>query len=170
MAAAVCMEACSDGAMVIPESRGVRVSCLDGAEAIVDARYVDELSVLKNVIEDVGDVEASDAAVPLAVESGVMAKALEFLGVFRGEHADDTARRAAVKAFFDAAGSPVVIALIAAANYLGCEALLDRGCQHVADDIRGLSIEQMREKYHIVNDMTPEEEKAIVDENQWAFT
>lgn len=59
--------------------------------------------------------------------------------------------------------------LVQAANYLNIKGLLDLTCQTVADMIKGKTPEQIREKFNIKNDFTPEEEEEIKRENQWAF-
>uniref|UniRef100_A0A0E0EL06 SKP1-like protein n=1 Tax=Oryza meridionalis TaxID=40149 RepID=A0A0E0EL06_9ORYZ len=59
--------------------------------------------------------------------------------------------------------------LIMAANYLNAKDLLDLTCQHAADLIKGMTVEQVREVFHIAYDFTPEEEAEIRKENTWAF-
>lgn len=56
-----------------------------------------------------------------------------------------------------------------AANYLDIKGLLDLTCKTVADMMRGKTVEEIRETFHIKNDYTPEEEAEVRRENQWAF-
>ncbi|KAL6899726.1 hypothetical protein ACP4OV_006384 [Aristida adscensionis] len=62
-----------------------------------------------------------------------------------------------------------IIDLIEAANYLAIEGLLDLGCQAVAEKLRGRTVDQIRETFHVVNDYTKEEEEEVRAENSWAF-
>ncbi len=48
--------------------------------------------------------------------------------------------------------------LILAANYLDAPMLLDLSCAKVASMIKGRTPEEIRQKFNIVNDFTPEEE------------
>lgn len=57
--------------------------------------------------------------------------------------------------------------VILAANYLDIEDLLNDACQVVADMMKGLTTEQIRELFHIENDFTPEEEAEIKREHCW---
>ena len=59
--------------------------------------------------------------------------------------------------------------LIMAANYLNISGLLDMMCQTVADMIKGKTPEEIRRKFNIKNDFTPEEEEEVRMENTWAF-
>merc|ERR1719373_1205971 len=46
--------------------------------------------------------------------------------------------------------------------------LLDLTCAKVASMIKGKSPEEIRRKFNIQNDFTPEEEEAVRQENKWA--
>lgn len=60
-------------------------------------------------------------------------------------------------------------ALVAAADYLKVQGLLDLTCKSVADMMRGKTPEQIREVFGIESDFTPEEEEQVRRENAWAF-
>ena len=57
--------------------------------------------------------------------------------------------------------------LILAANYLDIKALLDLTCKTVADEIKGKTPEEIRIRFNIKNDFTPEEEEEVKRENAW---
>merc|ERR1712167_132262 len=62
----------------------------------------------------------------------------------------------------------VLFELILAANYMDIKPLLDLTCAKVASMIKGKSPEQIRRRFNIQNDFTPEEEEAVRAENKWA--
>ncbi|KAK1306588.1 SKP1-like protein 1B [Acorus calamus] len=59
--------------------------------------------------------------------------------------------------------------VINAANYMVVEGLMDIACRKVADRIRRLSVEEVREVFGIENDFTEEEEAELRRESEWAF-
>ncbi|GLJ19916.1 hypothetical protein SUGI_0360840 [Cryptomeria japonica] len=63
----------------------------------------------------------------------------------------------------------ILVNLLMAANFLNVSNLFDLLCKTVADKIKDLSPEQIRERFNIKNDFTPEEEDQIRREIQWAF-
>ncbi len=46
--------------------------------------------------------------------------------------------------------------------------LVDLTCAQVACFMKGRSAEEIRQRFNIENDLTPEEEEAIRAENKWA--
>ncbi|XP_062715990.1 S-phase kinase-associated protein 1-like [Aedes albopictus] len=57
--------------------------------------------------------------------------------------------------------------LIKAANYLDIRGLMALTCKTVANMMKGKTEEQMRKMFNIQNDLTPEEEQQIRQENEW---
>ena len=55
-----------------------------------------------------------------------------------------------------------------AANYMDIKPLLDLACAKVASMIKGKTPEEIRKRFNIKNDFTPEEEEAVRAENKWA--
>lgn len=62
---------------------------------------------------------------------------------------------------------PTLIEVTKAANYLHIPDLLDLCCMAVANQMRGLSVEELRSKFNICNDFTPEEEERVQKETLW---
>jgi S-phase kinase-associated protein 1 len=57
--------------------------------------------------------------------------------------------------------------LILAANYMDIKPLLDLTCATVASMIKGKTPEEIRTTFNIVNDLSPEEEAQVREENRW---
>ena len=68
---------------------------------------------------------------------------------------------------FIAVEKEILFELVLAANYLDLKPLLDLGCAKLATMIKGMSVEQIRKEFNIVNDFTPEEEARVREENKW---
>lgn len=62
-----------------------------------------------------------------------------------------------------------LMALMHAANYIDCAPLLDLCGAKMATFLKNQSVANIRARFQIVNDLTPEEEKEIENEVQWAY-
>jgi len=69
--------------------------------------------------------------------------------------------------FLDSMDEDALADVIMAANYMDVRPLLNLTCAKVAIIIRDMSPEEIREKYNIKNDFTPEEEEKLRQENKW---
>merc|ERR1712166_1069522 len=119
--------------------------------------------------EDREDWEVPDAPIPLPpVEGAILAKVIEYCA-YHKEHADE--KEDAVEAWdkaFAAVDDDTLSSLILAANYLDIKPLLDLTCKTVADYIKQCKTPQeIRRRFNIKNDFTPEEEEEVRKENAW---
>uniref|UniRef100_A0A0E0LZ45 SKP1-like protein n=1 Tax=Oryza punctata TaxID=4537 RepID=A0A0E0LZ45_ORYPU len=132
--------------------------------------------LVSNMIED----DCTENGVPLPnVTSNVLAKVLEYCkkhAAAAAAAAKDVAAKASkdqeLKSFdasFIDVDNTMLFNLILAANYLNVPSLLDLASRHMAELIKGKTVQQIRYLFGIVNDFTPEEEEEIRKENQWAF-
>ena len=71
-----------------------------------------------------------------------------------------------VKDFIDVSDE-ILFNMILAANYMDIKSLLDLTCKTVADEIKGKTPEEIRIRFNIKNDFTPEEEEEVKRENAW---
>ncbi|PJF17224.1 S-phase kinase-associated protein 1A [Paramicrosporidium saccamoebae] len=62
---------------------------------------------------------------------------------------------------------PTLIELTKAANYLNVPVLLDLCCRTIARQMTGLKAEELRKKFNLPNDFTPEEEAKMAAEFAW---
>ncbi|KAH3686291.1 hypothetical protein WICPIJ_002740 [Wickerhamomyces pijperi] len=155
----------------------IRLTTSDDQEFIVERNIIERSVLIKNLLNDTGYDEDSEA-IPLPnVRSSVFKKVIEW-----AEHHKDTtfpddddedARKSAPiddwdKDFLKVVDQEMLYEIILAANFLNIRPLLDAGCKTVAEMIRGKSADEIRRTFNIVNDFSPDEEEAIKRENEWA--
>ncbi len=121
---------------------------------------------VKNMIDDTG----LDAPVPLPmVDSDILSKVLEYCKYHHQAEAEEKAEdeKKTWDGTFVRVDDATLFNLILASNYLDIKPLLDLACKAVADEIKGKSPEEIRTRFNIKNDFTPEEEEEVKRENAW---
>uniref|UniRef100_A0A0E0LZ48 SKP1-like protein n=1 Tax=Oryza punctata TaxID=4537 RepID=A0A0E0LZ48_ORYPU len=107
------------------------------------------------------------------VASSILARVVDYLGrhaaAADADAMDDDGLHRFDADFLAGVDQDTLFDLLLAANYLQADGLLDLACKKVAGMMTGKSPEQMREIFHIVNDLTPEEENEIREEISWAL-
>ncbi len=63
----------------------------------------------------------------------------------------------------------LLVALMLAANYLNCPQLLKLCVLKLACMVKDMELDKVKKTFHIPEDITPEEEKKVRDENEWIF-
>lgn len=117
-------------------------------------------------VEDTG----SDTPVPLPmVDSKILIKVIEYC---KYHHTSEAAlvpeeEKSNWDKDFVKVDDETLFNLILAANYLDIKSLLDLTCKTVADEIKGKTPEEIRVRFNIKNDFTPEEEEEVKRENAW---
>ena len=69
--------------------------------------------------------------------------------------------------FLDSLDLPTTIELTKAANYLNVPLLLDLACRAIAKEMTGLTAKELRVKFGLPSDYTPEEEAKLACEMAW---
>jgi len=132
-----------------------------------DAAFLSD--TIKNMIDDCAD--SGDEPVPLPnVESAILRKVIEYCQYHAQATKDSKSEEEKEKwdASFVTVDDEVLFNLILAANYLDIKALLDLTCKKVAEYIKQCKTpEEIRKRFNIKNDFTPEEEEEVRRENQW---
>lgn len=140
----------------------------------VKVELLQESSNLKNMVADIGNSD-SDHPIPLSnISHETLTKVIEYLEHIV-DHQDEkvdksTLRDKDLNAWekkFCSIEIPKMYQLILAANYLDIKHLLDIGCKHLADEMFGLSPEEIREKFGIENDWSNEELAQAKLDNAW---
>ncbi|KAI5854644.1 Skp1 family, dimerization domain-containing protein [Tricharina praecox] len=154
----------------------IKLMSSDGAIIAVDKEVAERSVLIKNMLEDVGEVED---AIPIPnVNEAVLKKVIEWCEHHQGDspatnddESDSRKRSTDIEEWdqkFMQVDQEMLFEIILAANYLDIKPLLDVGCKTVANMIKGKSPEEIRKTFNIQNDFTPEEEEQIRRENEWA--
>lgn len=67
----------------------------------------------------------------------------------------------------DEADNEALLSMTFGANFMNIQRLMDVCCASIASLIKGKTPQQIRDVLHIENDLTPEEEERIAEENRW---
>ncbi|XP_010445546.2 PREDICTED: SKP1-like protein 14 [Camelina sativa] len=160
----------------------------DGESFVIEEVVARKLQIVRHMIED----ECADKAIPLTnVTRKILSMVIEYCkthvnvvhdeeeiskeGDKEKKEADSRSEEEAVKLkqweaeFLKDKDLATVFQLILAANYLNVQGLLDLTSQSVADHIKDMTPEEVREIFNIENDYTPEEEEEVRRQNSWAF-
>ncbi|CAE6064923.1 unnamed protein product [Arabidopsis arenosa] len=147
----------------------------------VDEAVARKLQIIAHMIDD----DCADKAIPLQNVTGkILAVVIEYCKKHVNdvddsddveaisENVDEEAKKELVTwdaEFMKNIDMETMFQLLLAANYLNVKSLLDLTSQTVADYIKDMTPQEVRELFNIENDFTPEEEEEIRKENEWAF-
>ncbi|KAK9286400.1 hypothetical protein L1049_014796 [Liquidambar formosana] len=153
-------------------SKKITLKCSDGQTFQVDEVVALQSETIKHIIED----DCADGVIPLPnVTSNILIKVIEYCKYHIETPFYDEITGWVNQDLLDwdndfvKVDQDTLFDLILAANYLAVKGLLDLTCRTVADKLKGRTVEQMRETFHIQNDLTPEQEENIRKEHAWAF-
>jgi S-phase kinase-associated protein 1 len=148
----------------------------DGKEYEVELEIAQQSVILKNMIEDTG----KEGKIPLNnLDIPTFDRILEFCRHYRdakmspiekplkSSNLADVVDEWYAK-FIDLEKMDDIISLVIAANYLDIDPLTELSCAKLASLIKGKTAEEIRKKFGIENDFTPEEEAQIREENKWS--
>mmetsp|Transcript_18729 Transcript_18729/g.39653 ORF Transcript_18729/g.39653 Transcript_18729/m.39653 type:complete len:157 (-) Transcript_18729:497-967(-) len=147
------------------ETNVIKLESSDG-QVIEATRDAANMSGFLNGLDD----EAGEVPVPvLQVTAGLLIKVLEYCE-YHCKAESQNMSEIEIRDWdeqFVVMDDYVLFNLILAANYLDIKGLLDLTCKKVADEIRGKTPEEIRTRFNIKNDFTPEEKEEIMRENAW---
>ena len=129
----------------------------------VEAKAAFRSITIKNMIDDTGF--QIHVPVPM-VDSSTLAKVIEYLK-YHQRAEDEGLDDQLWDVNYVKVDDETLFNLILAANYLDIKPLLDLTCKAVADEIKGKTPEEIRTRFNIKNDFTPEEEEEVKRENAW---
>lgn len=148
----------------------------DGKETLFPARVelLKESVTLSNMLEDFGSTD-DDTKIPLEkIKANSLRKIIEYLEHIESNQAEKVDMSALrdrdlndwEKKFCEMPQEEI-FELMLAVNYLDIKHLLDVTAKSVALSMKGLTAEQIREKFGIVNDWTEDELQQVKRENEW---
>jgi S-phase kinase-associated protein 1 len=155
----------------------------DGAKVRATSLAVKQSITFGTMLEILDEEMTRDMPIPVPeVDGETLSKVVEWceqhrddkvpeLGyerVERPNHATTAAVPGWDAQFLEPLDRDLLFKITNAANYLEIQLLLKYGVQVIAKRIKGMSIPEMREFLNIENDLTPEQEAEIREQNKWA--
>ena len=149
----------------------------DGQHVVIDAATAKMCTMVRAMADSI-DID-SPIELPV-VSAATLAKVVEYCT----RHApaacervpspvpwarEATTNSAATRAYLEAMEQTMLFDVLIAANYLGVAPLVDAVCEFVANLIKGKTVEEIRRTFNIQSDFSAEEERRLLEENQWAF-
>lgn len=145
----------------------------DGASLLIDRAVISSRSaVIHDMLEDL-DEDTTDPIPVSEVEGDILKRVVAWC-----EHHKDDAPEpqsylgpkeiSAWDKEFINASNEVIFDIILAANFLDIKGLFDLGVKTVANSLKGRTPAEIREKYNIVADLSPEDLEEIKKKNAWA--
>ena len=153
----------------------VKLATAEGEIVEVDKNIASHSVLIRGIIEDSGIED--DIPLP-QIKKPILEKILEYCNYIeknappeidkplRSNQLSDVVNE--YYATFVNVEQELLFELILASNFLDIKSLLELCCAKVASMIKGMTIPEIRDYFHIENDFTPEEEAQIMDENRWA--
>lgn len=141
----------------------------------VSLAVVAQFKTLKEMIEDFGGVEKITVAIPVHNVNGPTFGAIvDLVLLLQQRNVKAFGVRDRLEPWMrdfirarEAKKKTNIYAMIMALNYLDSGYVLSIAQEYVAEQMRGMTPTDLRAKFNIVNDFTPEEESEIRRENQW---
>ncbi|KAJ2492175.1 hypothetical protein IWW37_001623 [Coemansia sp. RSA 2050] len=149
----------------------IRLKSSDGRLFAVDEKTGFMSTLIKDIVTDLG---ATTEPIPLPNVSGdILVEIVRYCRYHKDDARlsnsvpdilqDDSLIEAWDRKFMNMDDSKM-LKVISAADYLNIEPLVDLGCLAIAKIIRVLSVEEIRKRYNVVDDFTPEQREQIQKE------
>ncbi|XP_019170956.1 PREDICTED: SKP1-like protein 1A [Ipomoea nil] len=145
----------------------VRLRANDGEEFEVAESVVALSQIIKFAMEDSDMGENSVIPLP-KVDGETLAKIVEYCKVHTAAGKTNAEKKEFDQKLVEVEQAELY-ALLTAANYLAISELKEKLVRRVADMIKGKTPEEIRKTFNMENDLSPEEEEEIRNENPWAF-
>uniref|UniRef100_A0A0E0EEN4 SKP1-like protein n=1 Tax=Oryza meridionalis TaxID=40149 RepID=A0A0E0EEN4_9ORYZ len=151
-------------------SRTIHLKSKDGKQHDVTEASARLSKTIAGMILAGGGGGGADQCIPTPdVDHETLRVVMQYCDKHAADDADEEDLKEWDEDFVDELDQDALFDVIAAANYLDIDGLLNLTCKRVADTIKGKTPEEIRKEFNIVNDLSKEEEEEIRRENPWAF-
>ena len=137
----------------------------DEKEYKISSELLKDSETIQGLIDNVG---LENTSIPLPnIDSKILEKIIYYLEYTNNKELSPEEKTNKEKELLDI-DDDTMFNLILGCNYLQLNNLLDKCCKVVADIIKECkNPEEIRKRFNIKNDFTPEEEEEIIRENSW---
>ncbi|KAK6924348.1 SKP1 component, POZ domain [Dillenia turbinata] len=150
----------------VPPARKITLKSEEGELIEIEERVARQSDVIKNILDE---VESQNVDIPVPnVKASILNKVISYCTFYLQKKSDKEALKAFNKEFVEENWN-ILLDLITATNYLLVKQMYEFMCQAVANKMKKMSVEEVREYFGVVNDYTPEEEEEYRAKNKWAF-
>ncbi|OTA64032.1 E3 ubiquitin ligase complex SCF subunit scon-3 [Hypoxylon sp. EC38] len=155
------------------------LQCEDGQFVTISREAAKNSQLLTDLMEDLSEDEV-ELPIPIQADKETLMKVVQWCELqIQQEEVEEKVEEEKpklpapiplwAKDFFEGLSQDEAFAVITAANFLDIQLLIQCTAKHIANQIKGMSTEEMREYFHIENDFSPEEEESIRRECEWAM-
>lgn len=154
----------------------LRLVTTEGAKVSADVRLADMCALIKNITDDSGILEE----IPLpSVTEPILRLIMAYCEQqnyvqpqpIKKPLASDRIEEAVTEPwhaeFINNMTEEVLTELTMATNYMDSRGLFDLCCAKIATMFKGKTVEELKARYNLTEDLTPEMEEKILKENPW---
>jgi S-phase kinase-associated protein 1 len=154
----------------------LRLVTTEGAKVNADVRLADMCALIKNITDDSGILEE----IPLpSVTEPILRLIMAYCDrqnyvqpqPIKKPLASDRIEEAVTEPwhaeFINNMTEEVLTELTMATNYMDSRGLFDLCCAKIATMFKGKTVEELKARYNLTEDLTPEMEEKILKENPW---
>ena len=158
------------------EEKNITLSLPNNQKKIVKYELANKLTLISQMLEDMEDISVEDE-IPLidpSCDIDTINLVFDFLE-WSSDKTETYIKENSVQFLSNSCNlqgaDPSLFNLIKCVNYLDRKDLLDASCRLVANEIKKCKgPEEIRQRFNIINDFTPEEEQSIQADMAWSST
>jgi hypothetical protein len=146
----------------------IKISNNGGPVHQISERAASQSAIIMDCISDMDlDITSDAAVIPLFMDVSEEVLTEYIIPFLEGQHDDFSSREAMI---FAIPSAEETCQVLTGANYLAVEPLVNAAARAIADQLMGLTTEEMRAWFGIENDLTPQELAQLARDNEWTIT